>query len=61
MLYILGFPTPVVEIYLLLAGIVVAFGLYVGFSFEDVDRDDVVGEDQEDRLEDDEQMTEVSG
>ncbi len=59
MLYLLGFPTPVLEIYLLLAGSVIAFALYFALTFEDVDRTETA--DRTEGPEDDEQVTEVSG
>lgn len=58
MLYLLGFPTPVVEIYLLLVVAVLGFATYYGLAFEDVETDEPA---QEDPVEDDERMTEVSG
>ncbi|NHN49124.1 hypothetical protein G9464_16210 [Halostella sp. JP-L12] len=57
--YLLGFPTPVVEIYLLLAAVVVGFALYFGLSFEDVDVSDEVP--VEDRETDEERMGEIGG
>lgn len=57
--YLLGFPTPVVEIYLLLAAVVVGFALYFGLSFEDVDVSDEVP--VEDRETDEERVGEIGG
>lgn len=57
MLYLLGFPTPVVEVYLVLAGFVIAFALYFALSFEDVGGSEV---ERGGRPEDDEQITEAS-
>ena len=57
--YLLGFPTPVVEVYLLLAAVVVGFALYFGFTFEDVDVDEEVS--VEGRETDEERIGEVGG
>jgi hypothetical protein len=58
MLYLLGFPTPVVEIYLLLVVMVLGIATYFGLAFEDVEiRDPARGEP----VEEDESVTEVSG
>lgn len=46
--YLLGFPTPVVEIVAVLAGTVIALALYFGFRFESVEAvDPRVGGDVE--------------
>jgi hypothetical protein len=55
--YLLGFPTPVVELYLLLAAVVVGFALYFGLMFEDVDVEEELS--MEDRETDEERIGEV--
>lgn len=57
--YLLGFPTPVVELYLLLAAVVIGFALYFGVMFEDVDVDEEMS--VEDRQTDEERSGEVGG
>lgn len=64
MLYLLGFPTPVVEIYLLLVVTVLGFATYFGLAFEDVEiREPSRGEpvDGDEPVEEEEPVTEVSG
>lgn len=70
MAYLLGFPTPVVEIIMLLAGTVVVLALYYGLTFETVERRDrrIDGSDGERRIDDgndrtsgDEMDSEVTG
>jgi len=55
--YLLGFPTPVVELYLLLAAVVVGFALYFGLTFKDVDVEEELS--MEDRETDEERIGEV--
>jgi hypothetical protein len=55
--YLLGFPTPVVELYFLLAAVVVGFALYFGLTFEDVDVEEELS--MEDRETDEERIGEV--
>lgn len=46
-LYLLGFPTPVIEIIVLLAGIVLLLGIIFGLRFETVDIDEQTTENEE--------------
>jgi hypothetical protein len=52
-LYLLGFPTPVIEIIVLLAGVVIFLAIAFGLRFETVDMDE--------RPSDDEAETEATG
>jgi hypothetical protein len=52
-LYLLGFPTPVIEIIVLLAGFVILLAVAFGLRFETVDMDE--------RPSDDETETEATG